>query len=504
MAHAFAGILLVLTFGLIAASGAAAVPVASFTAAQDPAHPLNVTFTSTSTGSPAGWSWYFGDENYSGQAWIPVRPDDDASTEWSTRAGHSAVALPDGSIVLTGGFHGNMTWNGDLGDVWRSEDGGASWTCVNAGPGWGPRRAHSTAVLADGSILLTGGTCNSLPFLNDTWRSTDRGETWTCMNASGGWTGRYGHATVALPDGSIVLMGGGGNDFYRDVWRSDDCGAHWTRVSTQGGRMGSTAQVLPDGSIVVMGGTVYGSFNEVWRSADRGATWTRVNSSAPWAAEDAASAVLPDGSIVHMGGYTDGQRWNDTWRSMDKGATWTCLTAHAGWPARSGPVVVTLPNGSIVLMGGYPGAYSNDVWRFDTASSVLENTVHTYAKPGIFPVTLRAFNSENFNSSIANFRVKGGTKTLIVSSKNPSRKGDPVRFTATIKPVSPATGKRTGTVQFSVDGKKIGTPVALSGTGKAVSRALSTLAKGLHNVTASYSGDKKFLNSTRNLTQKVT
>ena len=56
------------------------------------------------------------------------------------------------------------------------------------------------------------------------------------MNASAGWTARYGHSSVAMPDGSIVLMGGcDSSGFKNDVWRSTDNGATWTQVNASAG-----------------------------------------------------------------------------------------------------------------------------------------------------------------------------------------------------------------------------------------------------------------------------
>jgi PKD repeat protein len=67
------------------------------------------------------------------------------------------------------------------------------------------------------------GGANSDGYKNDTWRSMDNGATWTQMTASAGWTGRYAHSSVAMPDGSIVLMGGVVNTqpftYKNDVWR---------------------------------------------------------------------------------------------------------------------------------------------------------------------------------------------------------------------------------------------------------------------------------------------
>jgi hypothetical protein len=75
------------------------------------------------------------------------------------------------------------------------------------------------------------------------------------------------------------------------------------------------------------------------------------------------------------------------------------------------------------------------------------------------------------------------TATAVSSSLNPSTYGQAVSFTATVTGNSP-----TGTVQFTVDGTNLGSPVALA-SGSATSGSISTLAVGTHTVTAMYSGD---------------
>ncbi len=51
----------------------------------------------------------------------------------------------------------------------------------------------------------------------------------TVPSASAGWSGRDGHSSVAMPDGSIVLMGGyDGSSRLKDVWLSADNGVIWT------------------------------------------------------------------------------------------------------------------------------------------------------------------------------------------------------------------------------------------------------------------------------------
>ena len=158
--------------------------------------------------------------------------------------------------------------------------------------------------------------------------------TWTQMTATAGWTPRSIHTSVALPDGSIVLMGGydGVHDYFNDVWRSTDQGATWMQMTGSAewsARSAHSSVVLPDGSIVLMGGSdSTNHFNDVWRSTDQGASWTQMTATAEWAARDYLTSVaLSDGSIVLMGGYDGTTRFNDVWRSTDQGATWQQLTA---------------------------------------------------------------------------------------------------------------------------------------------------------------------------------
>jgi PKD repeat protein len=219
---------------------------------------------------------------------------------------------------------------------------------------------------------------------------------------------RLGHSSVALPDNSIVLMGGyywtTSTNYKNDVWRSTDYGATWTLVNASAGwtgRLDHSSVVMPDGSIVLMGGFGASLKNDTWRSTDNGATWTQMNASSGWTVRERHTSVaLPDGSIVLMGGDTTGGRRNDVWRSTNFGVTWTQVNASAGWAARESHTSVALPDSSIVLMGGMTGtAYKNDTWRFNPVGSSLQNPSHIYTSPGLYQVALQASNTGGYNNT---------------------------------------------------------------------------------------------------------
>jgi hypothetical protein len=92
--------------------------------------------------------------------------------------------------------------------------------------------------------------------------------------------------------------------------------------------------------------------------------------------------------------------------------------------------------------------------------------------------------------------AKAATTTAVTSSVNPSNTGQSVTFTATV--TSPA-GTPTGTVQFKDNGVNLGSPMPLNGSGVA-QLTTSSLAGGLHPITADYSGDGNFSTSSGTLT----
>jgi PKD repeat protein len=358
--------------------------------------PLAVQFNDASTGSPTGWAWFFGDENYT-QPWTQQT----TSGGWSPRAYQSSAVMPDGSIVLMGGTNGTSSFN----DTWKSTDKGATWTKMTGHAQWSARNHQKSVVMPDGSIILIGGVGGGSS-KNDTWKSTDEGTTWTQLTASAGWPARYAFSSVVMPDGSIIIFAGyDGTSYYNDVWRSIDEGMTWTEISAGApwsARSVGDGHVMTDGSIVMIGGSNSGGdLNDTWRSTDEGATWTLMNSSAGWAVRNGhSSVVMPDGSIVLMGGFDGTNYYNDTWRSTDEGATWMEVNTSAGWSARCGQNSKVMPDGSVVLFGGKDGSgYKNDVWQFQPAGSSYPNPTHTYITGGVYNVTLQAYNSGGYNST---------------------------------------------------------------------------------------------------------
>ena len=377
-----------------------------------------------------------------GKTWIEMN----ASSGWFSRYSHSMVVLSDGSLVLMGGRN-RISSDLDIffNDTWRSEDEGATWTLVNASSGWGTRNAFQAVTMPDDTIILMGGVSPN-GARNDTWKSTDQGRTWMPVNASSGWSARLRFASVVLPDSSIVLTGGTPGSslltVLNDTWKSTDQGQTWMLVNASSGwsaRGRHNSVALPDGNIMLMGGEVtkdtelISFFNDTWLSRDKGATWKLLNASSEWMPRYASRSTLTsDGRVLMMGGIAASDyKYHDVWSFNPVGssmqspshlyssagtysvallvhnATETNSTLKVGYINVNAPVAPTTNFTAMPTSGTAPLTVQfNDTstgspngwkwnWSFgdgNTTNSTVQNPVHTYFTRGNFTVSLNATN----------------------------------------------------------------------------------------------------------------
>ena len=295
-----------------------------------------------------------------------------------------AVDPRDSRVIYAGGAQGG---------VWKTTDGGASWTA----------RSDAECSLAIGALALDPvnpdivyvGT-GEQNFSGDSYygcgmlRSIDAGATWTRLGAAE-WDIAEGGAQI----GRIVVDRASAGTTTTTIlhaatsyglYRSTNAGATWTRMLA-----GGFTDVVAEGN----GGTLYAartgpwasSTNRLYKSADRGLTWTAIGGNFPTtdvgrvalavaasapgtvyaAVQDAFGAGAPasDGGLLGI------------WRSTDAGATWTKLTAASascGTQCWYDIVVAVNPqNAHIVYFGGIQLFGSSDGGQSFTP---IGNNVH--------------------------------------------------------------------------------------------------------------------------------
>ena len=165
---------------------------------------------------------------------------------------YTLSTLPSGDMVLIGGVQ-----------VYASPDAGSTWRLVNAAAAFPERAQHATVVLGSGSLLVIDGS----PRLGDVWRSDDGGVTWSELPGAP-WTPRARHAAGVTSSGVVVMMAGSSSDYLGDMWTSTTEGASWERVTAAApwdARQDPGFAVLPDDSLLLFGGEGSpGRLRDVW------------------------------------------------------------------------------------------------------------------------------------------------------------------------------------------------------------------------------------------------
>jgi hypothetical protein len=184
------------------------------------------------------------------------------------------------------------------------------------------------------------------------------------------------------------------------------------------------------------------------------------------------------------------------------GPTTTSVTSSAA-PSVFGQAVTF--TATISLQAPGPPDPTGTIEFFDGATELGSGTVSAgsaYFTTSSLAVATHAITAQylgdtNFtgstSSQFSQVVNQAATATALAAGPNPSTFGDPVTLTATVTVVAPGAGSPTGSVEF-FDGAN---PIGITGlSGNQATMTTTTLAVGVHTLTAQYLGDGNFAVST--------
>ena len=164
---------------------------------------------------------------------------------------HTATLLPDGKVLVVG--------SSPLASAELYNPSSGSWTAT--GGMIEARVDHTATLLSDGAVLVTGGVGYSSGSSN-TLASAELYDP-----SSGAWTATgnmieasYFHTATLLPDGKVLVAGGydsigDGFAVLASAELYDPSSRSWTATGTMDeGRVRHSATLLPDGRVLVAGG----------------------------------------------------------------------------------------------------------------------------------------------------------------------------------------------------------------------------------------------------------
>jgi N-acetylneuraminic acid mutarotase len=175
----------------------------------------------------------------------------------TARCACTATVLPDGKVLVAGGYNGSTPWT-----VYASAElyDPATGTWESTGSMSGSRAGHKAMLLPNGKVLVAGGYDGAYLTSAELY-DPDTG-TWTTTGSMA--EGRVWHTMTLLPNGKVLVTGGenGSSTFSAltaelyDPAANGGLGAWSATGSMAQARSVHTATLLPDGKVLVAGGAV--------------------------------------------------------------------------------------------------------------------------------------------------------------------------------------------------------------------------------------------------------
>jgi N-acetylneuraminic acid mutarotase len=318
----------------------------------------------------------------------------------SSRTYHTATTLTDGTLLVAGG-QGDTTTYMTLAE--RYDPVAGVWTTAsNLNQG---RIDHAAALLSDGRVLVVGGIAGG--------SATSSAEIYTPGSNSWTFTGsltapRAYPSATGLPNGKVLVAGGSnGSPTLATAELYDPAGngglGSWSSAgSMSSARVGHTATLLPNGKVLVTGG---GTSNTVVNTADiydpATNTWSPA---APMISPRKyhTATLLPDGTVLALGGQQTSLTTAATAERYDPATdTWTPSVSMSA--QRYSHAATQLPDGRVLVSGGV------------VSSPLTNNTADLYdpvaqTTTSVPMVVKRAYHTATLLDSAGTVLILGGTR----------------------------------------------------------------------------------------------
>jgi len=226
-------------------------------------------------------------------------------TMTSPRASATATLLPNGKVLVAGGFtpQADSTASAELYDP-------ATGTWAATGPMTTARSGQTASLLASGKVLVVGGAGAGGASVPSAELYDPATGTWAATGPMASAAGSGATATL-LPGGSVLVAGGAiesgccGGIVAADLY--DPSSGTWQAAANMNfPREAPASVVLPDGAVLMTGGyegitpTPYLASTEIYQPVTN--TWTPGPDMNQGRGNQTAT-LLPDGRVLVAGGY---------------------------------------------------------------------------------------------------------------------------------------------------------------------------------------------------------
>ena len=336
------------------------------------------------------------------------QPTGDMGTE---RAAHTATLLANGTVLITGGYNGPA----DLPTAELYDP--ATGTFSSTGAMTIRRLWHTATLLANGKVLVAGGS-DDLGALSTVDNSRDLATAELFDPATGTFaqTGtmsevRSEHTATLLANGKVLVVGGAA-DNVAELF--DPATGTFTPTPGElitGGRWGCTATLLNDGTVLIVGGrddeNVWDAFSLNGAELFNPGTGTFTASGAMAAPRyDHAASLLQNGKVLITGGL-NGQPLPSA--ELFDPATGSFLAIGDMSTLRARHTTTLLDDGIVLVAGGF-----NDDAGSIASAEVFDPTTNTFALAGAMGAARSYHTATQLNNGLV--LITGGVSSTTVAS----------------------------------------------------------------------------------------
>ncbi len=263
----------------------------------------------------------------------------------SSRAEHTATLLPNGKVLVAGGY---LHYINDVRSSAELYDPTAGTWSATASMGT-PRYGHSATLLSNGKVLVAGGTNNMSNFWNSLEIYDPASGTWTAAPTTLNSTRAY-HTATLLPSGRVLIAGGWNSSTLDTAEIFNPASGNCTltgNLST--GHYSQTASLLPNGKVLIAGGWIGSnpsSSVEIFDPDTGIGTWSATGSLLNPRALHRAT-LLPNGTVLVTGGFG-----NLSYSEIYSPASGTWSATGDLNTGRQHHSSTLLPNGKVLVVGG--------------------------------------------------------------------------------------------------------------------------------------------------------
>jgi len=279
------------------------------------------------------------------------------------RAGHRAARLPDGRVIVMGGYNASSL---ALSSSEIYDPASSTWSPTDSLKD--PRVQFTATVLADGRVLVVGGIsssnvlfeCEIYDPTTETWAPTGNLPRQLAM-----------HEAVLLSDGRVLVAGGFASPIAACFLFDPSVGQWSTTGSMASGRTSHALTRLGDGRVLASGGQKSGAYASCEIFDPATGRWSPTGSLIVGRAHHSAT-LLPDGRVLAAGGRNPLANPVDTTvcEIYDPSTgTWTQTTSLVA--GRSGGASLLYGSAFVLMTGGGPDGGS--CVAFDPATEAWTN-----------------------------------------------------------------------------------------------------------------------------------